>query len=262
MRKDLLGVLTGLALTAAASAQVKPMAPHPRVAPESYTAEFKITHVRTLANGTTITRESSRVQARDSQGRQIWINTSAQEYGNHGTNTSAHIDDPVAGTRIDWNSQKKVVTVVELPLEDQRHGCWRAEGGHTMHYPADRTTRLATPPADPAATIPANAIKEPPPVFEDLGDAVILGVEAHGQRTTRTTPAGEIGNDQPLVHTTETWTAKGGLGLQLRYLADDPQNGKEDQELVNLTRGEPDAALFQFPDGYEVVNVEMVPCRE
>ena len=219
--------------------------------------------MQTLADGTTITRESSCVQARDSQGRRIWINTSIPEYGNHGTHMSAHIEDPVAGTRTDWNSQKKIVTIVKLPPEDLRHGCWWSEEGHlTIHYPPDRTTRIPNPPAESSGTTPSNAVKETAPVLEDLGDAVILGVEAHGERHTQTTPAGEIGNSQPLVHTTETWTAKGGLGLQLRMLNDDPRNGKEDQEAVSLTRGEPDAALFQPPDRYEVVNAEMVSCKE
>jgi hypothetical protein len=87
----------------------------------------------------------------------------------------------------------------------------------------------------------------------------ILGIEAHGTRYTTTTPAGEIGNDQPLVRTQEDWFAKGS-GINVRNVTDDPQQGKHSMELVKLDQGEPDPALFQPPDGYEIVTEEMVPC--
>jgi hypothetical protein len=236
-------------------------------APVPYTAEFKITQVQTLANGTTITRESTRVQALDSQGRSIFVNTSTQQYGDHAQVTSSHVDDPVSGTRTDWNSQQKKVTIVKLPPEDQRQGCWSSEAGRlTINYNTNRQ-RSAGNQGDSAGKIPspppapAAVMRQPKPVLEDLGDATIQGVEAHGQRWTSTTPVGAIGNDQPIVHTTETWSAK-GLHLVVRNLSDDPQQGKDDLELVKLDKGEPDPALFQFPDGYEVVSEDMVPCKE
>jgi hypothetical protein len=63
------------------------------------------------------------------------------------------------------------------------------------------------------------------------------------------------------VSTSETWNAK-GLHLVIRQITDDPQQGKDDLELVTLLRGEPDPALFQPPEGYEVVTEEMAPCKE
>ena len=49
---------------------------HGQAAPvQPYTAEFKIATAQTLANGTTITRESKVVMARDSQGRTMNANT-------------------------------------------------------------------------------------------------------------------------------------------------------------------------------------------
>jgi len=48
----------------------------------------------------------------------------------------------------------------------------------------------------------------------------------------------------------------------IRQITDDPQQGKDDLELVTLLRGEPDPALFQPPEGYEVVTEEMAPCKE
>src|SRR5580658_5876419 len=127
------------ALVPIAGVQAKPRiltAHHPA---EPYTAEFKSTQIQTLANGTTITRESTRVQAMDSQGRTVFVNTSMRQFGDHTPMTSVHIDDPVAGTRSDWDSQRKKVTTVRLPPEEQRHGCWRSDNGRlTINYPSER----------------------------------------------------------------------------------------------------------------------------
>jgi len=50
-------------------------------------------------------------------------------------------------------------------------------------------------------------------------------------------------------------------GLVLRSVTDDPQTGKVDDELVNISLAEPDAASFEPPEGYEIVNREMkAPC--
>jgi hypothetical protein len=89
----------------------------------------------------------------------------------------------------------------------------------------------------------------------------INGVEAHGHRRTMTTPVGAEGNDQPLVRVHEEWSAV-DLALVMRSTTDDPQQGKQTRELVRLDRGEPDPALFQFPDGYAVVTHELTPCKE
>jgi len=41
---------------------------HVRAAKTPYTAEYKTSHVQTLADGTTLTRETTEVKALDSQG--------------------------------------------------------------------------------------------------------------------------------------------------------------------------------------------------
>jgi hypothetical protein len=42
---------------------------------------------------------------------------------------------------------------------------------------------------------------------EDLGSKSMEGVSVTGTRTTRTVPAGQIGNDKPLSIVTEVWTS-------------------------------------------------------
>jgi hypothetical protein len=106
--------------------------------------------------------------------------------------------------------------------------------------------------AAPAAPVQRNV------VHEDLGADTIMGVAVRGSRTTATTPAGEEGNDQPLVRTDELWMAP-SLGMVLRSITDDPRMGKIDREAVSVDLNNPDPALFQPPAGYKVDTEEMQP---
>lgn len=92
------------------------------------------------------------------------------------------------------------------------------------------------------------------PVRVDLGTTTIQGIEAHGIRRTGTTPAGEIGNDVPLVRTSEVWSSN-VFPLVLREMSDDPRLGKHTRELVRLDLGEPDVSLFAPPEDSEIVTV-------
>jgi hypothetical protein len=51
--------------------------------------------------------------------------------------------------------------------------------------------------------------------------------------------------------------------MTVREINDDPQSGKRTTELVNLSQTEPDAVLFEPPEGYEVVTegVHEVACE-
>jgi hypothetical protein len=220
---------------------------HPGLAP--YSAEFKLTTVKMLANGATITRESKEVSARDSESRSMSAHTSIPPSGDQTPNTSVTVSDPVAGTRITWDSRHNQARVLKFPSPDQRHGCWTSDAGNfTITYGA-KSAR------DASGTVPAPEamrVMQPHPAVEDLGRETIQGVEAHGHRYTTTTPVGEVGNDEPLVRTSEVWSAV-DLGIAVREISDDPQSGKMTRELVNLSLTEPDPSTFQPPEGYEVL---------
>lgn len=81
---------------------------------------------------------------------------------------------------------------------------------------------------------------------ESLGSQVIEGVSAEGVRNTRTIPAGAIGNEKPIVITSETWTSP---DLQVVVLSKrtDPRFGETVYKLTDISRGEPDPSLFQPP---------------
>ena len=95
-------------------------------------------------------------------------------------------------------------------------------------------------------------------VREDLGADTIMGVKVYGSRTTSTTPAGAMGNDQPLVHTDVIWMAP-SLGMALRSVSDDPRMGKTGREVVSVDLNNPDPSLFQPPAGYQLETEEMQP---
>jgi hypothetical protein len=284
MRGSICGVLALVAIAGLAlpvfgqNAAPTPRSPkHPQV---PYTAEYRDTIVRTLANGTTITLESSMVMANDSQGRTMSSTTELSGYEGGEQITRVIVTNPVAGTHTSWTSPGTRATVTSLPkYQSDQSDCYvffTTPTDSTLDVPKDSETtepargvvgKLASvvmkSSSDPAATR-ANLAK---PVFttvvEDLGTATIQGVEAHGIQITRTTPAGAAGNDQPLVNTEENWRGKSqNPDLLVRHVSDDPQFGKSTKELVSLNLSEPDPSLFQPPEGYEIVTQEMhsAPC--
>jgi hypothetical protein len=196
-----------------------------------YTAEYKVSSLRTLANGATINHESTEVLALDSEGRRMTSRTEIPLSGDQPARTHVWVTDPVARTTSSWESPGQTATVTAMPAPGSQTSC---------------------PPVAPQQP----TVEPQKPVVEDLGTETILGVEARGTRTTFTIPVGKIGNDALLTRSHELWVAiaPGLRGLQVRDIVDDPQSGKMDKELVNLNQSQPDAAKFQPPAGYEIVD--------
>ena len=73
-----------------------------------------------------------------------------------------------------------------------------------------------------------------------------------GFRRTTTIAAGAIGNERPIVVTTDEWTSP---DLKVVVLSEhsDPRTGTTTYKLVNVKRGDPPATLFQVPADYTVV---------
>jgi hypothetical protein len=196
-----------------------------------YTAEYKISDVKTPTNGATITHETTEVWAWDSEGRRMTSSTAIPVSGEQQKPTLVQVADPVARTTSSWYSPGQTATVTAMA----------APGTHT-----------SCPPVTPQQP----TVQPQKPVIEDLGTETIAGVEARGRRTTTTIPVGSIGNDAPLTRVDEMWSAiaPGIRGLTVRQTIDNPQSGKFTKELVNLNQSEPDAAVFQPPSGYEIVH--------
>jgi hypothetical protein len=226
----------------------------------AYTAEFKITSVQTLANGTIVTRESTETDAQDSQGRHMHALTDTTPQLGRTPGTFVNVNDPVEGTQSTWDSRTKKARVIKLPPQDQRHGCWANDTGNFGMSWSDGPRPI--PPAGSGSGAVAGEMgvmlpsKLPKPEIVDLGTSTIDGLEAHGRRFTTTIQTGEIGNDAPIVTTREVWTST-EMQWPVREVTDDPRSGKRTRELVNFTQGDPDPSTFQPPEGYDVTTEEL-----
>jgi antitoxin (DNA-binding transcriptional repressor) of toxin-antitoxin stability system len=199
-----------------------------------YTATEKTTRVQTLADGTTITHESTLKLARDSNGktyREVRQATPIDAENEELVNV--FIFDPANRININWNSRTKIATIVHMPDQAQIRPV----------QPPD-TSRAETP------AVTARNVAERPQL-EDLGSKTICGVTAHGTRITRIIPVGKEGNDRPITVVDETWRSQ-ELRLVLQSMQNDPRIGVNTVEVTDIEQGEPDPALFQVPAGYTV----------
>jgi hypothetical protein len=193
---------------------------------------------QTLSDGNRIISKSSGFQARDSQGR-----TRREEtLGKVGTMqveapNMVFINDPVAHS-----------TLIVMPKERTARVLKREENPENNN--ADGRRRLAAKLAE-RARMDANE-RGADVKHEDLGMQTIEGVACHGNRETLTIPAGQIGNEHPIVITTETWTSDDLHGIVLKK-HNDPRYGETVYRLTNIKLGEPDASLFQPPSGFKIL---------
>ena len=86
---------------------------------------------------------------------------------------------------------------------------------------------------------------------EKLAPKTIEGLRVEGVRRTTTIPAGTIGNERPIVVTSDTWTSP-ELKVQVLSESSDPRTGTSTYKLVNVKRGDPPASLFQVPADFTV----------
>jgi hypothetical protein len=242
-----------------------------------YLAEFKTTQVRTLADGSTVTDESTEVVAVDSQGRRLTATTTAPSSGDVTPKTRFTVIDPMAHVWISWASPGKIATVAAIPIPAAAQCSYAAVGSEivTLSCAGSRTTQtptstflgsiakrlgfLGTHNAAGLGCASGTVIPTTKSTVEDLGTTTIHGVEARGQRTTTTAPGVAIQNIPPQVTAFEVWTAidPGLRGLVVRQLNDSSRSGKMSRELVKFARSEPDSSIFQVPRGYEIVNREV-----
>ena len=112
---------------------------------------------------------------------------------------------------------------------------------------------LLPPPGRKAS--PAKERSEPrrQRTFEQIGHATIEGLVVSGTRMTEVIPVGEAGNDRPITSVADFWYSG---DLQMRILEEyfDPRFGKGVNRITNISRAEPDAALFRPPDDYAVLD--------
>jgi hypothetical protein len=105
--------------------------------------------------------------------------------------------------------------------------------------------------AQEAAT--PDAVRDPLVEEEELGTETMEKVLVHGLRTSRTLPAAVSGTGKPVVVIDEYWYSE-ELHLNILVKHEDPRSGHQTVTVTHVDRSEPDAAMFEVPAGYKVVD--------
>lgn len=205
------------------------------VAGAPYSAVEVTTTQQPMADGNAIQIRRQSTVYRDAQGR-VRIESVAGRPapgGGQTTNALVTIHDPVAGVTRRLDAVARVVNETPLRAGSGRGGAARGPRANSGRGPGARRA------ADPNVTT------------EDLGQQTVNGVAATGHRITRTIPTGAMGNAQPIQSVREVWTST-DLKVPVLIKTSDPRRGTTVTQLTNISRAEPDAALFQAPPGYTI----------
>jgi len=192
-----------------------------------YSAQAVTEHIQTLADGNIIHTTTTANVYRDSQGRtrrEGEIGAIGPWATQGGPRKVIFIADPVSG----------LIHTLDPDTQVAQERSFRAHGGAWK----DAETHRQKP-------------ENPNVKTESLGTQVIGGVTAQGTRMTHTIPAGRIGNQAPIVITTERWYSP-DLQTEVMRKQSNPQYGTTTFQLTNIVRAEPDAGLFQVPPNYTI----------
>lgn len=201
-----------------------------------YTATFTDISSGKLQDGSALTRTETRTVERDSLGR-TREEVTMPAHGSRAAHTAITIFDPVAHTVTMLRPDDKTAVVRTLPTPPQGAAAGR-------HRPDAAST-------DSTAAHPHGPHDDSNVVTTDLGSKTVAGVVASGKKTTRTIPAGTFGNTAALVSTHEEWFSP-DLKIEVSRTDSDPFHGTHTLTASNLSKAEPDAALFKVPSDYTV----------
>jgi len=223
-----------------------------------YSATIVNESTQSLADGNRIVQRSTGNTARDSMGR-TRQDMALPAIANLSAANAPHIvfiQDPVAQTGYSLNLTDKTAHKLGIP-------------GGTIATTGGPKFGLFVNGQAVAGAITSSVVGAPGPLVagvqktlvardqgdaktENLGSQTMEGVQVQGVRTTRTIPAGEIGNDKPIDIVTEVWTS-----LDLKTIVyskrSDPRVGDQTFRLTNIVRSEPDSSLFTVPSDFKIV---------
>lgn len=227
-----------------------------------YSATITNESIQTLSDGNRIVMSSTGAMARDSQGR-TRQDAPLPAFGNLSAANPPHIvflQDPVAQTSYTLNLTDK--TAMKVPaLPGPPPGGPGMPGPNAVYIStmggAQASGTLPPPPPLPPPGIAGQKVlimnDQGPATTEDLGSQTMEGVFVTGTRTTRTIPAGQIGNDNPIRIVTEVWTSP-DLKTVVYSKRSDPRMGEQTFRLTSIVRSEPDASLFTVPADFKVMD--------
>ena len=219
-------------------------------------------HTQAFADGNRIHTTENSTLCRDSQGR---IRREA-EINLLGASPQKDLPkivtiiDPVAGVRYMLDSNMKIarkMPIEPFALSPETGTGVRTSGRMAVVVKGDAVNAAGAPGNViyySTTTMEKNAGPAPnPPNLENLGDQTINGIHATGTRVTTTIPAGSMGNEQPILVQSETWSSP-ELKATVMTKHTDPWAGELKTQLTNVSNTEPDPSLFTVPNDYKVVD--------
>jgi hypothetical protein len=240
---------------------------------QPYSATITNESIQTLADGNRIVQSTSGTIARDSQGR-TRQDMNLPSIGNLSAANAPHlvvIQDPVAQTSYTLDLTDKTAQKMPSPpmgpvpppggQATAPGGQGPPPGGNVFYV--QQTGRVAAsgqmpdlPPMPPLPPMDGPTVLmrdgQGQATTEDLGSQTMEGVFVTGVRTTRTIPAGQIGNEKPISIVTEVWTSP-DLKTVVYSKRSDPRMGEQTFRLTGIARSEPDASLFTVPADFKIV---------
>jgi hypothetical protein len=237
-----------------------------------YSAVAVMEHTQTLSDGNQIIRKSESAYCRDSEGR-IRTEQKLDNLGNWSATGNAPqlimIADPVARRSYTLDPGNRTGRVdpyaaaPEAPKNEQE--IKKGVNPAAAKPPAQAATpaQAASPKLAAEAQLKGSAATDSGERTkqESLGKQVIEGVEVEGTRTTRTIPAGEIGNTRPIQIVDESWYSP-ELHLRITIVHRDPRSGESTFRLTNINRSEPARTLFEVPPDYRLVEGVASPSKK
>jgi len=216
-----------------------------------YTATVSTEMTQVLGDGNRIDNKTTASLARDSQGRTRREETMGM-VGPWQVNGPKliFINDPTSQTNYVLDSNKQTATVLKHADVGFKFKTMDGAAGASTSISAigEGGFRMVIQGKGPAGDQPEEA------KTESLGTQVMEGVVVEGKRVTRTIPAGQIGNTQPIEITSEVWTSP-DLQVVVMSKHSDPRFGETTYQLTGIQRAEPDHSLFEIPPGYTIKNM-------
>jgi hypothetical protein len=228
-----------------------------------YTAESVSESVQRLVDGNRISRKSTSVLYRDSEGRTRHEQRleGVGPWASGAPRQMIMIHDPVAQAHYILEPETKTARkmMARIRMEDVPPV---APGKAPERFDVVLERRIGPggpegpAPAAGAAVMFSHTISDRVESnvnvkTENLGTQTIEGLACEGTRTTSTVAAGQIGNDRPLETVTERWVSK-DLGVLVMSKTTDPRFGETSYRLTNVRRGEQPRSLFEIPPDYTV----------
>jgi hypothetical protein len=216
-----------------------------------YSAQAVTQFNQTLADGNHIQKTTTASVARDSQGRtrsERSLAAIGALAGSGNASKAVFINDPVAGMGYMLDANHK--TVRQMPAMAGRHRAAPDQGAASGTFGQSQANGSAR-----------GFIKQQSKADvknDDLGTQVIEGLAVQGKRKTKTILAAQAASERDIEIITETWYSP-DLQMVVMSKTSDPRFGDSVYKLTNISRAEPDPALFTVPSDYQVQQGRLGP---